>query len=335
MGRKPTFIVLVRHGERLDEVDRYAWQQMRTHDNQYDPPLTKTGYKQSTQAGKKILKQLEGSGLPSLSTIYSSPTSRTMGTAAAIAKQVSISQVVPAYGLNCCAAAKMTGVGSRYFCSAPTDDTLLGLAAPWPPVGDPTEINKRNRSDRGFVQSIQELASAHEDETLIMVSHREGIWEVLQHFGLRPHKEYCSTHYLWYDHDTQSICIWDPEKDTHRGEKADDAPSPPPRSMPSDLASVLSRGSGRLALKGTEGRALWQTPGVRGLWVKDGDLHPGEIVEVCSSPQASEGDEGDFVLVRKDNGIEGWTKVKNLSSAALPLDCVRRSIPEVLKAPAN
>lgn len=43
MGRKPTFIVLVRHGERLDEVDRYAWQQMRTHDNQYDPPLTKTG----------------------------------------------------------------------------------------------------------------------------------------------------------------------------------------------------------------------------------------------------------------------------------------------------
>lgn len=62
------------------------------------------------------------------------------------------------------------------------------------------------------MQSIQGLASAHEDETLIMVSHREGIWEVLQHFGLRPHKEYCSIHYLWYDHDTQSICIWDPEK---------------------------------------------------------------------------------------------------------------------------
>lgn len=51
--------------------------------------------------------------------------------------------------------------------------------------------------------------------------------------------------------------------------------------------------------------------------------------------RSSAGDEGDFVLVRKDNGIEGWTKVKNLSSAALPLDCVRRSIPEVLKAPAN
>ena len=46
------------------------------------------------------------------------------------------------------------GVGSRYFCSAPTDDTLLGLAAPWPPVGDPTEINKRNRSDRRHAQHL-------------------------------------------------------------------------------------------------------------------------------------------------------------------------------------
>lgn len=43
MGRKATLVVLVRHGERLDEADRFAWQQMRTHETQYDPPLTKTG----------------------------------------------------------------------------------------------------------------------------------------------------------------------------------------------------------------------------------------------------------------------------------------------------
>ena len=42
-----------------------------------------------------------------------------------------------------------------------------------------------------------------------MVTHREGIWEVLQHFGHRPHKEYCSTHYLWYDHDAEKLTIWD------------------------------------------------------------------------------------------------------------------------------
>lgn len=44
MGRKATLVVLVRHGERLDEADRFAWQQTRTHETQYDPPLTKTGW---------------------------------------------------------------------------------------------------------------------------------------------------------------------------------------------------------------------------------------------------------------------------------------------------
>ena len=52
------------------------------------------------------------------------------------------------------------------------------------------------------------------------------------------------------------------------------------------------------------------------------------------------GDEGDFVLVRKENGIEGWTKVRNLSSAVLPLEAIecrdaRRMVPEALKALAN
>ena len=70
------------------------------------------GYKQSTHAAKKILEQLAKSGAPAVATIYSSPTSRTLGTAAAIAKEVGVSQVFPAYGLNCCAAAKMTGTQS-------------------------------------------------------------------------------------------------------------------------------------------------------------------------------------------------------------------------------
>ena len=44
-----------------------------------------------------------------MTTIYSSPTARTLGTAAAMAQEVGVSRVLPAYGLNCCAAAKMTG----------------------------------------------------------------------------------------------------------------------------------------------------------------------------------------------------------------------------------
>eukprot|EP00438_Fugacium_kawagutii_P001009 Skav209966 [mRNA] locus=scaffold4929:15969:17504:- [translate_table: standard] len=73
--------------------------------------LQSSGYKQSTHAGKKISQQLERCSLPPVVAIYSSPTARTMGTAAAIAKEVGLSQVLPAYGLNCCAAAKMTGAG--------------------------------------------------------------------------------------------------------------------------------------------------------------------------------------------------------------------------------
>lgn len=38
-----------------------------------------------------------------------------------------------------------------------------------------------------------------------------------------------------------------------------------------------------------QGCHLWQTPGVRDLWVEGGDVHPGEVIELCSSPQASEG----------------------------------------------
>lgn len=75
--------------------------------------MQSSGYKQSTHAGKKILQQLERFVLPPVVAIYSSPTARTMGTAAAIAKEVGLSQVLPAYGLNCCAAAKMTGAGGQ------------------------------------------------------------------------------------------------------------------------------------------------------------------------------------------------------------------------------
>ena len=43
MGPEITYVILVRHGERLDEADREAWRRLRTHDTQYDPPLTSTG----------------------------------------------------------------------------------------------------------------------------------------------------------------------------------------------------------------------------------------------------------------------------------------------------
>ena len=103
-----------------------------------------------------------------------------MATAAAIAKELKAPGVTPAYGLNCCAAAKMVGVASRYFGRPADEATMRGVPVScWPPVGDVEEVHKRNRSSHGFVDTVQELASAHAcGEAVVMVTHREGIWEV-------------------------------------------------------------------------------------------------------------------------------------------------------------
>ena len=48
---------------------------------------------------------------------------------------------------------------------------------------------------------------------------------------------------------------------------------------------------------------MWVTPGARGVWVdKDGGVPCGEVVALRSAPQRSEGDEGEFVLVRRQCG---------------------------------
>jgi hypothetical protein len=60
------------------------------------------------------------------------------------------------------------------------------------------------------------------------------------------------------------------------------------------------------------GTLLWRTPGVRGNWVEGGGVVDGEVVTLLSAPVTSEGNEGDFVLIRRSSGLEGWTKVKNV-----------------------
>jgi predicted acylesterase/phospholipase RssA len=65
--------------------------------------------------------------------------------------------------------------------------------------------------------------------------------------------------------------------------------------------------------------SLWQNPGVRGKWVgtKEDHVPSGEIVELMSTPKlgASEG-EGLFVKIRRQNGQEGWTKLRNIGPVA-------------------
>jgi hypothetical protein len=90
-----------------------------------------------------------------------------------------------------------------------------------------------------------------------------------------------------------------------------------PAAEAESLESVLRHGTGIVMIhrngRAGQGIKLWCTPGVRGKWVEDGVMADGEIVTLLGSPVCSEGDEGDFVLVRRFSGVEGWTKVRNIN----------------------
>ena len=47
-------IIVVRHGERIDEVDILGWEKIRTEETTDDPPLTEAGWQQAAQAGDVI-----------------------------------------------------------------------------------------------------------------------------------------------------------------------------------------------------------------------------------------------------------------------------------------
>merc|ERR1719473_1033627 len=103
-------LVLVRHGERLDEADPMLWRRMTgTGDVEWhDPPLTERGVRQAAAAGAGLAKEL--GGLPGAEAVFASPSLRTLGTAAAIAAALG-AKLVPVTALyGCAAAAKMSGL---------------------------------------------------------------------------------------------------------------------------------------------------------------------------------------------------------------------------------
>jgi len=313
-----TFVVVIRHGERLDEVDTGEWRRIRTRETQYDPPLTEQGWMQARHAGKELAAKLERRPI---AVIYSSPTARTFSTAAAVASELSVSSIKPAYALNCCAAAKKCGVGSVFFARRPGPDTLGNVSlSEWPPIGDIAAIDKGWHHDYGFVKGVKGLASAHAiDEVIVLVTHREGIWELQDHIGDRSRCDYCSLHLCSYEHGSGSLLPWDSMKGLGRADKV--APGPA-ASAPNTVMEALERGSGPIVIhRGGDGASvtmLWRTPGVRGDWVDNGAVPDGEVVELLSSPQPSENDEGEFVFVQRPSGVKGWTKVKNVQLVCKP-----------------
>jgi broad specificity phosphatase PhoE len=73
-------LVVLRHGERLDYVEREAWF-AKNPNRQWDPPLSEKGRKQAVDAGEHIQKLLENYGLPPVTRAFSSPLVRCVETA--------------------------------------------------------------------------------------------------------------------------------------------------------------------------------------------------------------------------------------------------------------
>ena len=78
----PRFVVVVRHGERLDYVSRddlgVNWTAQA--DRPYDPPLTEHGKEQALKLGQHLVGELERLGIPPITAIYTSPFLRCLQT---------------------------------------------------------------------------------------------------------------------------------------------------------------------------------------------------------------------------------------------------------------
>lgn len=331
----PVRVVVVRHGERLDEADRKEWHRIRTPETVNDPPLTETGWRQATEAGAQVMKLLQTGDRVA---VYSSPTARTLSTAAAmVAGSLQGQAVAPVYGLNCCAAAQHYGAKKGFPRGEPSENVLRGVPlACWPPMGDANQVDRRQQTGRGMVMAVKELAAAHSDgDVLVLVTHREGIWELLQHVNGKPKSGYCNISLFSYDSTSSTLDSWNPafERRAVTYDPRSGEPRTPPRrptggaSSPVEAAPVervevtieaaLARGSGTVVVNrggrgGSTGTLLWCTPGVRGNWADGGAVPDGEVVSLLSSAMASEGNEGDFVLVCRASGKQGWVKVKNV-----------------------
>ncbi len=332
-------VVLVRHGERLDEADPEEWRRVRTDATRSDPPLTATGIAQSRAAGEKLVELLRSDGLGgdgAFGTVYCSPTQRTADTAVQVALQLHAAEITPHHALNCCAAAKRYGV-ENVAGVQPQPERLHGLRmACWPPAGDIGVVNQRHRKQNGFVESCTELAGSAASLAqasgmpclpVVLVTHREAIWELqdaaaytAQEQGLqyRPGRQaYCSVE--GFDIDPQTGVVFPHVWGASLSDAAAaDGAGLVPRS-PTTISEVLAAGRGQVLFHRPSGDGkqltrLWVTPGVRGLWVPGADVPDGEVVELLTIPQRSEG-EGEFVRIRRAaaaGGQEGWAKVKNI-----------------------
>jgi len=154
---------LVRHGERLDEVNEALWRDTCTAKNWHDPPLTTNGQSQAHRRAKSLVDLASERRFDA---IYTSPLLRCMQTSEQLAKVLGLPvRAVPGLG-ECAAAVRQVGLSGesfrsnaelQHYCSSMT--FTMG-----------TEM-------LGFREQLEQLAR-QKGPNLLVVTHREGMRDV-------------------------------------------------------------------------------------------------------------------------------------------------------------
>eukprot|EP01063_Lacrimia_lanifica_P005984 TRINITY_DN135_c3_g1_i1.p1 TRINITY_DN135_c3_g1~~TRINITY_DN135_c3_g1_i1.p1 ORF type:complete len:230 (+),score=27.98 TRINITY_DN135_c3_g1_i1:41-730(+) len=186
-------VIFVRHGERLDEADRLAWRALRDGGGaeHHDPPLTDTGRKQASAAGKWVGSYLGLENVDDLM-LFSSPASRTLTTAVEFGRSLGLGGLTVVHGLYACtAAATMYGLPS--------------LKLPHPSVALSPDSFALDGNEGNRFQSYMEAVAIAVDKAAaagkvpVIVTHREGIRALAKEIGAgRVPVPYCCAHEFVY-----------------------------------------------------------------------------------------------------------------------------------------
>ena len=181
MARTQT-VILIRHGERLDESNYRQWKSMKTDTNWHDPPLTDAGRMQARSAAAEVRKWLKEENVSEDKiSFFASPSSRTLATATEVGLILGTPPVSILHGLyECTAAAGEWGLPK------------LILPCPTKTLGEYPITEHQVDTGATFASGMADVVRRTPPGAVaIVVTHREGIRQLS---GDMRRLAYCATH---------------------------------------------------------------------------------------------------------------------------------------------
>lgn len=206
MAKRMVFIVVARHGERWDYLQRDAgkgreW--VESVERPWDPPLSPNGLKQATRLGEHLGTKLQELGLPPIAAVYTSPFLRCRQTACQAVEALNSNRTDPRIPLKVRIELGLTeSLNQSWYRSwalSGLSDTTWGFVAPGP---------RRELSDYGTSElhpssqvpaqnilnwkdvTTQPLSDLHEKSNALLLKHQDTAYEsstdIEKEFALKP-----------------------------------------------------------------------------------------------------------------------------------------------------